>query len=1344
MSLLQNSNAISVGGAYDLTDSVRFRSSSDAYLSWTPSSVGNRKTWTWSAWVKRGALDSNYQGLFSADTSSNRIYLLFDTDNSLRLDGNAVIIFDTSAVYRDCSAWYHIVLAVDTTQATASNRFKLYVNGTQITSFATDGRSSIAQNTDLLVNNTTIHNIGRDTNTTTRRFDGYMTEVNFVDGQALDASDFGEYDDTTGVWKPKKYTGTYGTNGFYLPMKATTQASGFNTVLYTGNGTSQSITGVGFQPDLVWFKSRSGVFSNFLVDSVRGDTKYLITNNTDAESTATNRLTSFDADGFSLGNGGGSLNGTNESIVAWCWEGGTPDTYSAIFNGSRRLEITSGISGNFTPTSGFTFECWIKPYNTTLSQPFFVGGGANSWSTSNGYVFGYINGSTGTAQWQWNNSGATHTLVLSTAPTVGEWNHLVVGYDGITTRIWLNGASQGTSTNGYTVPTTVDQVALGGRFSDFTNAFNGQLSNLRFVKGTDVYGVSNTSITVPTTNLTAITNTELLTFQDSTIQDNSTNNFTFTDYGNVITTQAFPYINNTNGSVSSTVSANTAKGFSIVSYTGSGGTGTVGHGLTSAPKMVIFRPRSVATHWRIWHQGLTGANYTLFFTTGAEQIQTAAFNSTAPTSSVVSLGSDLNTASTSYIGYCFAEVSGFSKFGSYTGNGSTSGPSITTGFRPAFIMFKRTDSTQNWIMFDNTRDVDGTLSAHLYADLTNAEASADTVSINDTGFQIVSTGGTVNTSGGSYIYMAFADTRDNQWNFDASGNKNNWTPNNINSNASSETTYDIMSDVPTLTNEDTGNYATWNFVHSNTAAAYKQDGNLTTLDDASNTETRSTISVSSGKWYAEYTLLVVGAGSSYSHWGVSKVDSVLTTYIGSNANTWGFFLGDGRSRHNASDNLSYGTGASVGDTIMCALDMDNNKVWWGKNGTWFSSGDPVAGTNAAYTNVTGNICFSVTPRDKSSVNFGQRPFKYTPPTGYKKLNTYNLPDSAVVDGSEYFDVDTWTGTGLSTDIQTPFSPDFVWIKDRSNARNHYLIDTVRGNDKTLISNLTDAEYTLTNTITSFNSDGYTILNNAAVNNSGETYVGWSWRGSDSTAVSNTDGDIAATVSANTTSGFSIVTYTGNGIASTIGHGLGVTPKVLIHKNRDVASDWLVRTTAIDGSWDNGYLNLTNAFTGSSATANTTTFSPGTGTIVNNNGSNHVAYCFAEVEGFSKFGSWETVNVGGIPAAGFVYTGFKPKLIIWKAADTSTAYTSWGMQDTERTTYNNDDETLHTLWANATYAEGARGNGSSSGGLTSNGFQIDFLSNGFNIKGGGNDELASSGTYIYMAWAENPFKNSLAR
>jgi hypothetical protein len=222
---------------YNLTNSLRFRSSASAYISRTPSTSTNRRTWTYSAWHKRGGLGS-VNRLFSADNGAQQTLLRFQADNTLQFqiyNSGVAAQLITTQVFRDPSAYYHIVCVLDTTDATSSNRMKLYVNGVQITSFST--ASYPTQNYDAFVNQNILHSTSSAG--TSEYIDGYLTEINFIDGQALTPSSFGETSTSTGVWIPKKYTGTYGTNGFYLPFTDVATTSGSNAGLgkdFSGNG----------------------------------------------------------------------------------------------------------------------------------------------------------------------------------------------------------------------------------------------------------------------------------------------------------------------------------------------------------------------------------------------------------------------------------------------------------------------------------------------------------------------------------------------------------------------------------------------------------------------------------------------------------------------------------------------------------------------------------------------------------------------------------------------------------------------------------------------------------------------------------------------------------------------------------------------------------------------------------------------------------------------------------------------------------------------------------------------------------------------------------------------------
>jgi hypothetical protein len=234
VSIINGANAVvgSAAGGYQFDYSLRFNSADSAYLNRTPASAGNRKTLTWSIWVKRGKL-ANGKIVSAGDYdeisfSSDTLYIQVSNNN---VSAQAI---QTTAVYRDPSAWYHIVVAVDTTQATAANRLKLYVNGTEVTAFSVDQRSSITQNQDTMFANNSVQRIGVDEST--GYFDGYMANINFIDGQALTPTSFGEFNTTTGVWQPIEYQGTYGTNGFFLPMNQEYATATIDFLVIAGGG----------------------------------------------------------------------------------------------------------------------------------------------------------------------------------------------------------------------------------------------------------------------------------------------------------------------------------------------------------------------------------------------------------------------------------------------------------------------------------------------------------------------------------------------------------------------------------------------------------------------------------------------------------------------------------------------------------------------------------------------------------------------------------------------------------------------------------------------------------------------------------------------------------------------------------------------------------------------------------------------------------------------------------------------------------------------------------------------------------------------------------------------------
>ena len=325
--------------------------------------------------------------------------------------------------------------------------------------------------------------------------------------------------------------------------------------------------------------------------------------------------------------------------------------------------------------------------------------------------------------------------------------------------------------------------------------------------------------------------------------------------------------------------------------------------------------------------------------------------------------------------------------------------------------------------------------------------------------------------------------------------------------------------------------------------------------------------------------------------------------------------------------------------------------------------------------------------------------------------------------SKYFTAKLYTGTGSAQSITgLEFSPDFVWIKDRTSANNHRLLDIIRGSTKELYSSTDDSETTQAQSLTAFNSDGFSIGNLAQINTSSNNYVSWCWD-ANGAGVSNTSGTISSTVSANTTSGFSIVSYTGNAtLSQTIGHGLGVAPRMIIFKTRSGLSDWGVYHESMTNT-KRILLNLTNAsgnFTwGGSPTSSV--FYVNNDGLVNGSGSTYIAYCFAEVKGYSKFSSY-TGN--GNADGTFIYTGFKPAFVLLKS---SSSVENWHIFDDARNTFNPADKDLRPNLANAE--------------TTSSVSNIDFLSNGFKLRNSDADYNSSGTTYIGFAVAEQPFVSS---
>ena len=551
-------------------------------------------------------------------------------------------------------------------------------------------------------------------------------------------------------------------------------------------------------------------------------------------------------------------------------------------------------------------------------------------------------------------------------------------------------------------------------------------------------------------------------------------------------------------------------------------------------------------------------------------------------------------------------------------------------------------------------------------------------------------------------------------------------------------------------------------------------------------------SFSSGKWYWESTSDLVTSANMHSFGvasckncsgpedeasGFHTAEASFGLYPNANA---GIYPGTGSTTSykgttgsSANDNLGANSDGSV---WQIAFDADAGKIWFGKNDTWqntiggtsVSKSDIAAGNNARYEDLNDDAegpwmpvfgTYNANEGHHIDVNFGGFTtatissgntdqngfgnFEYAPPTGFLAICSENLKSiNSIDDPSEHFQVETYTGGGSNSTVtfsgNSDLQPDFLWIKNRTSGYGHNLFDTNRGIAKLLESNNTNVENTNQTWISSVGSDSFTIgVNEQNLSNSSASYAAWAWKANGGTTSSNSSGDITSTVQANTNAGFSIVTYTGNFTGTqTVGHGLGVIPDLVIIKNRDTATDWVVWSPQLSSG---NFLKLnTNVGEASSSRIyqsgfTTTTFGIGANNSVNKSGDDIVAYCFAEKEGYSIFGKFHGNgfhNTAGTYPVGkdgpFIHTGFRPALIFIKRIDNTG---SWTVYDAKRDGYNNANDAL--FW-NSDAAE-ASGNISGS--------NIDIYSNGFKVKSADNTVNASGAIYLYGAWAAQPQQTS---
>jgi len=760
-----------LGGAV-IEKSLRFTSADNTYLTRTNSTSGNRKTWTYSFWFKRTST-GNISCLINGNTSAlpwtffyieNEKFWFWDIASS-GVGGDNYWY----NLMRDFNAWYHVVLRVDTTQATAANRVRIYVNGVQAP-IEKDNLSTIPQNRDTQINGTTVTEIFNN-QARNRSLKGYLADVYMIDGQSLDPTYFAYTESQTGIWRPKKYTGTYGTNGFHLEFK---DNSG-TTATTLGKDTSGN--GNHWTP------------GNFSVSAGAG--------NDSVEDTPTNNfctMNSIDRDS-SVTASDGNLKVSNNNQV-WAGLKGT----FAVSSGKWYYEI-KGSDNNL-------FCGWASDdLDTFLASP-----QDNNTVMSDGVLI--IVGTSG--QYQLDTGGSGTRINYGSALSANDVLGCAIDLDNNTAQYYINGTGQGsinisssklatkqvhpyfislytaqnytfnfgqqpftyTPPTGYktlsskNLPPNVPSIIRPQKhFETVTYSGTGstnKIESLEFapdlvwvkrrdatnyhilsdtIRGAGNYLVSNTNDAESSGGSQLINGFLKNGFQVGT--ENAVNNSSGT-YVAWCWKAGGAAVTNNDGSIASQVSVNEEAGFSIVTYTGDGSSGkTVGHGLDATPVISIRKKKDASSDWFVHHTLVDGSMDFL-------KLNSNTSNSNSSLSAFTSTTLPVDDNTNQYVSYCWHEVPGYSKFGSYIGNGSSEGVFVHLGFRADFIMIKSSSLETNWNIV--TADIDGynVVTKYLDANTSSAEGTYTFLDVLSNGFKARNVGNSFNQNGASYIYMAFA------------------------------------------------------------------------------------------------------------------------------------------------------------------------------------------------------------------------------------------------------------------------------------------------------------------------------------------------------------------------------------------------------------------------------------------------------------------------------------------------------------------------------------------------------------------------------------------------------------
>ena len=627
-------------------------------------------------------------------------------------------------------------------------------------------------------------------------------------------------------------------------------------------------------------------------------------------------------------------------------------------------------------------------------------------------------------------------------------------------------------------------------------------------------------------------------------------------------------------------------------------------------------------------------------------------------------------------------------------------------------------------------------------------------------WQPISYIGSYGTNG---FYLNFSDnsnTTATTLGKDYSGNGNNWTPNNF--SVASGLNNDSVIDVPTRWDDGgncRGNYPVWNPVIQNNNSGMISDGNLrATMNNSTYNENYaiSTVNVpNTGKWYFECTVvtsvntLIIGVARQNTLYGSTATNAGIRAYA-NNGNK------------NSATSTTYGATYTTNDVIGVAVNSDAGEITFYKNGVSqglaFADLNTAGGPWAPFTLNTTNNNGVVT------LNAGQQAFAYTPPTGFKAINTFNMPLPTITSGQEYFEPRLYTGNGFVQSISNlEFKPAFCWIKSLGIVEFGRMVDSLRGATLAVYSGSNVGQQTESNGLTSFDVNGFTVGSSggasAGYNASGQNYISWNWIASQTT-VNNTSGTISSQTRSNPTAGFSIVKYTGTGVNATVGHGAGATPVFMIIKNLTSTADGRVYHASVGATAYQNFTStpVTNGPTTSATTFNntaptSTVFSVGTDASVNALGDEYIAYVWAAVPGFCAFGTYTSSTQ--LP---YQHCDFLPAAVISFAGGLSgvdnNTVPKFVVKDDARASYGN----AAILNASIVNSDVENSNSSSSANNAAAGVPVDLISSGWKTRGSttvpasgdganGNNLLSSSPSVAQMywiAWAKSPAKFTNAR